>query len=474
MYIAICMAEGENVHKLMDCIHQQKTQYPCLCDCYHNPFDCLENFVAGRYDALFFDSQLSPSNVTEITQADGQIRLVALVEDHDDAPSEMQGIWGFLSNPAKPVFVRSLLERLHQETTTRDSHSIAIKARGKVLRIPFDHIEYVEALGRNIIFHLTDGREEEVVGTLSGYADRLLELPDFVKTHRSYLVNLRCVQKLTKEGIHTATGAFVPVAVNGYAQFKKDYMQSMMLLPDVEPTKPAPPSQLAPHILLVDDDGVELERWGGVLLAQGCVVATATNEETALCLLGKQRYDCVILDVQLGSGSGFDLHQRIKHLTHAPVLYLSTLGDFEHQARGFQGGGVDYITKDVSGELFWLKVQSRIKASTAPLTTASCGYLVLHIDTREATLGGIPLPLTVVEFNLLHLFVRNPNTIYAPTELYRRIWGKDTGDIEQVIQLHLSSLSQKLNQVSPHHRYIKAVWGKGYRLDPDSRGGDVS
>lgn len=455
-------------------LYQQKRTVTFSCRFYINDFDLLCDFVPGEYDALFLSGNKSDSVIEELKPKDEQIRFIRIVSLDQNTADTGLNFWYCLPEPLDTLFLFPVLDRLMGEISRKDEAGMVIKTKGSVMRLAFSQIEYVEVIGRSILFHLCDGKQEEVPGTFSDYEARLLQWPDFIKVHRAYIVNLRHIAKLNAEGILTRSGCWVPVSKHLYPQLKKDYLGSLML-PETEgisqQDKPAPAAANCESryvILLVDDEQQERLRWSQVLIEHGCVVHTADNAETALTLAGQARFDCVILDVNLGSVSGFDLCAKLQEITGAPIFYLSSLTDTEHQTKGFLTGGMDYITKDVTPELFWLKVQSRIKTACALRSELFSGSLCLDLKERKAFLKGRTLPLTTVEFDLLHLLMQNPGTTYTPNKLYELIWGNRQWDDGHTVQLHLSQLCRKLENVGTGHRFIETIWGEGYRFIPEA------
>ncbi len=435
---------------------------------YSNDIDFLYDFIPGEYDAIFLDGDKTDSLIKEIRQKDSRIRFIGIVPFRDDAVDIAKNLWYCLPKPVSALFLFPVLDRLLEEINHKDETGMVIKTKNSVLHLAFSQIEYVEVIGRSIVFHLLGGKQEEIPGTFSDYEARLLQWPDFIKVHRAYIVNLRHIAKLTAEGVLTKSDSWVPVSKHLYPQLKKDYLGNL-LLPEAENPEERK-KQVADHscdrytILLVDDEESERLRWTQVLLAHDCIVRTADCKETALSLAVQERFDCVLLDVNLGNICGFDLCDQLKQLTGAPILYLSTLSDNEHQTKGFLTGGMDYITKDVAPQLFWLKVESRIKTAGAIRSELSSGSLRLDLKDRKAYLKGQALPLTTVEFDLLHLLMQNEGSSYAPNKLYELIWGSREWDDGHTVQLHLSQLCRKLESVETGHRFIESVWGEGYRF----------
>lgn len=434
------------------------------CRVFKSELDLLCELSPGDYDALFL-GELHTGLAEEISARDGRIRIVGITSSGAEGDKLSLGLWYCLPETMSALFLFPMLDRLLAERQESESAGMVIKTKAAVLHLPFARIEYAEVLGRTIFFHLTDGTVEEITGTFSDYEARLLQWPNFVKVHRAYIVNLRHIAKLKADSILTAYGCTVPVSERLYPQLRKDYLSSLNL-PGGEIAPAEPPSEtLAGYaILLVDNEEAERQRWSAVLAEHGCRVRTADTGDAALELAERERFDCVVLDVNMGREQGFDLCAALGERTGAPVVYLSTLMDVSYQERGFLTGGADYITKDVSPALFWMKLEKRIQTAAELRAELVAGELRLDLKGRTAYLQGQRLSLTAVEFDLLHLLAQHPGAAYSPEKLYTLIWGSRQWDDGHTVQLHISKLCRKLEAVDPRHAYIETVWGKGYRF----------
>ena len=450
--------------------YRQERGSSFTCQFYKNELDLLSEYTPGAYDVLVF-SGVSDAAMQEIRGRDRQIRLVNIVPAGTGYKDTPENLWYCLPEPLEKLFLSPMLDKLFAEVQGNTQTGMIVKTRFSVLHLPFDRLEFVEVLGRTILFHLTDGSTEEASGTFAEYEARLLQWPDFFKVHRAYIVNLRYIAKLTTDGIQTRFGCSVPVAARLYVQLRRNYLSSLML-PGTELTQGEPAAEVPSeygglyHILLVDDEESERLRWSEALLARGCTVRTADTGAAALALAARERFDCVVLDVNMGRERGFDLCAALGEATGAPVVFLSVLTDYKNQEQGFLTGGTDYITKDVSADLFWLKLETRIKLAGERRAELCSGGLRLELKGRRAFLQGQSLALTSVEFDLLHLLMQSPGTVHSPERLYRQIWGSRQWDDGHTVQFHLSQLCGKLEAADGHRRYMETVWGKGYRFVP--------
>lgn len=473
MHIAVYIKNEKTCDLLLELFrtYEEENGYPIKYSLFRSDTDLVCNFMGGEYDAIFFHDIHYGNLTDELREKDRRVRLVRIAPINT-VLLHSEDVWYCLAEPLNRTFVFPVLNRLKEDTEQQLEAGLLIKSRGSIMQLAFSRIEYAEVMGRTVFFYLIDGTTEEVLGTFSDFENRLLNWPDFVKVHRAFIINLRYVQKLESSGILTSSGHSVPISKHLYAQFKKAYLCHML---DSETKTEGLESshriekadaKVGYSVLLVDDEETERLHWSQVLMAHGCTIQTADNGETALQIANQEHYDCVVLDVKLGDECGFDLCAVLAEKTGAPVIFLSSLDDSESQTQGFLSGGIDYITKDSTDALFWLKIETRIKMSRAGKVELKSGELKMNLQQRKVFLAEQEVNLTVVEFELLSLMMQNPNVVFAPTRLYEVIWGAKQWDGGQGIQLHLSLLSRKLVNIFKRHSFIETVWGSGYRFVP--------
>lgn len=224
------------------------------------------------------------------------------------------------------------------------------------------------------------------------------------------------------------------------------------------------------NLLLIDDEITLLNPRKKFLMDKGCFVDIAQNELQAISLLSENIYHCILLDVLLEETNGYDLCLRIKELSEAPIVFLSNLSDEESQKQGFLSGGDDYIEKQCSFDLFWLKLQKRIEVHTKDDQSAILNYdpLIINIKNRKVMLQKQIITLTNLEFDILVLLASSPEKIFSIDEVYTQIWGMDTLNQMQTVQVHISRLRCKLEKAFPRHCFLQTTWRKGYCFVPIS------
>lgn len=220
------------------------------------------------------------------------------------------------------------------------------------------------------------------------------------------------------------------------------------------------------RFLMIDDEPWLLLARKAFLEGKGCRVETAQTPEEAARLLAGSSFDLILLDVKMPGVSGFDLCGQLMARTRAPVVFLSSLTEEADQLRGFAAGGADYIPKDCPQELFWAKVQARLRLDREAETVRAFPPLSLDFQCQRAAMNGADLALTQSEFSLLALLSSRPRQVWTVEELYRALWGPNGPVDAQIVQGHLSRMRRKLERAFSRHEFIETVWGKGYRFLP--------
>ena len=220
-------------------------------------------------------------------------------------------------------------------------------------------------------------------------------------------------------------------------------------------------------ILLVDDDPKDRIFWADILRRHGCMVKTAESGEEALRLVATETYDTVLLDVMIPGEDGFATCERLHSMVNTPIIFLSSFTEADSQLKGFASGGIDYITKNTPAELFWAKVETRIKLTMSDRTQFCYGALLLDLAARRALMEENDLSLTPTEFEILQHISEQAEHIFTPEELFHMVWSGQTWDGGQLVQTHMSRLRRKLEKAYEKHCFIETVWGQGYRFVPE-------
>ncbi|HWE88744.1 MAG TPA: response regulator transcription factor [Pseudonocardiaceae bacterium] len=227
------------------------------------------------------------------------------------------------------------------------------------------------------------------------------------------------------------------------------------------------------RVLVVDDDVTVRDVVRRYLEHAGYRVAVAGDGEHALRIAAESAPDLVVLDLMLPGMDGLEVCRRLHAAGAMPVVMLTALGEEEDRIAGLRLGADDYVTKPFSPRELVLRVGSVLRRANGgdpvrhterPAELAD-GELRLDIDARRATVAGLPLPLTVREFDLLAFLIANPGSAFTRAELLERVWGWDFGD-QSTVTVHVRRLREKIEPDPARPARIATVWGVGYRYDP--------
>ena len=225
---------------------------------------------------------------------------------------------------------------------------------------------------------------------------------------------------------------------------------------------------MAKRVLVVDDEKLIVKGIRFSLEQDGMEVECAYDGEEALRLASEQSFDMILLDVMLPKLDGFEVCQQIRGFSDVPIVMLTARGDDMDKILGLDYGADDYITKPFN----ILEVKARIKAimrRTSPTkqesgkpATIESGDITLDTDSRRIYLNGRDIDLTSKEFDLMLLFVKNPDKVYGREELLSTIWGSDYPGDARTVDVHIRRLREKLEPNPSEPKYIRTRWGAGY------------
>ncbi len=483
MRIAVCDDDEREISRIRELMTEYQVSRKISVDCHYfmNSTDFLCELKGGEYDLVLLDVLMPGTGgigaAQELRKLDENVRLIFVSASPEFAvESYSVGAYYYLLKPISADSFFKLLDKVRGELSVQTEQGFIIKSREGVGRIVFSALAYVEVINKTVFFHLADGVVREVTATLADFEEKLMSRPEFLKTHRSYLVNLRYIQAIDINCVVMKNGDRIPLSRQRRGQVQDAYMR--FLIREGTETGASAAGRPEPtdgpwRILLVDDDPADRIVWADILQRHGCIVQLADNGEDALRLAAEAPCDCVLLDVMIPGENGFSVCERFHKLMDIPVIFLSCLTEPDKQVEGFVSGGIDYITKDTSAELFWTKVETRIRLAKSERTQMSYGPLLLDLTKRRVWMDGEELLLTPVEFDILYRFAKNAGHIFTPEEIYGMIWSGQPWDGGQLVQMHMSRLRRKLEKAWSGHHFIETVWGQGYRFVP-AKNPDIS
>lgn len=482
MRIAICDDEETELSHLSELIAKYEISRGINIDChsFHNGIDFLSTIKGGEYDLVLLDVLMPGISGMQIAQElrklDENVKLIFVSASPEFAmESYSVGAYHYLLKPTDTSALYPLLDRVENELSMQKEQKLILKTREGVVGVSFTSLEYVEVINKSVSIHLADGSIRNVSSTLADFEEMLLLRPEFLKTHRSYLVNLSYIKSVDMNCVVTKNGHRIPVSRQRRNQVQETYIRFLhregitVSTPNAQAAASFTNSEYSDglwRILLVDDDAAARNFWADVLQTHGCAVHLAENGRKALSLAANVFYDCILLDVIIPGENGFLICEELHKLTNTPIIFLSCLTESGKQLEGFSAGGIDYITKDTPPELFWAKVETRIKLSKSNRTGFCYGPLLLDLAERRALIDKRELLLTPIEFDILWRLSEHAEHIVTPEEIFDMVWPGLPWDGGQTVQTHMSKLRRKLEKAWSGHHFIEIVWGQGYRFVP--------
>ncbi len=221
-------------------------------------------------------------------------------------------------------------------------------------------------------------------------------------------------------------------------------------------------------ILLVDDDPIILENNQTFFRSMGYEVICTKTAETAEEIILSNALDCVILDVDLPGGNGFELCEKIRTKTGLPIVFLSGYTEEESRVRGLSVGGDDYVCKPYSLTELELRVRARIRAGRAaqPPKSLTYGSFSIHPSSCSASCGSRSVDFSSYEFEVLYFLAKHPGELFTPEQIYDSVWKAPMNKGQKSLQVIMGRIRRKLYDICPDHDYIQTKRYKGYLFVP--------
>lgn len=225
------------------------------------------------------------------------------------------------------------------------------------------------------------------------------------------------------------------------------------------------------HILLVEDDSSIQEMVETYLSKEGFQITIASDGEEGVLAFLKGSFDLIILDIMMPKLDGLEVVRIIREKSAVPILMMSAKDTDVDKAIGLGLGADDYICKPFSMIELAARVKAGIRRSTKYAATEQKEERIaigdLKIDPINFTVhkNEKQLKLTLKEFEILKLFVKNQNRVFTKAQIYNLIWSEEYYGDDNVINVHMRRLREKIEDDPSHPKYIKTLWGIGYKLE---------
>jgi DNA-binding response OmpR family regulator len=229
------------------------------------------------------------------------------------------------------------------------------------------------------------------------------------------------------------------------------------------------------NILVCDDEKDIVSALKIYLTAEGYKVFEAYNGEEAVATVDKEDIHLVLLDIMMPKMDGITAIAKIRELSNVPVILLTAKSEDTDKILGLNVGADDYVTKPFNPVEVMARVRSNIRryiqlggGEVRPMRIV-IGGIVLDDNEKIVTLDGEEISLTPREYDILRLFMQSPGNVFSPKEIYRKVWREMPLNAENAVAVHIRHLREKLEINPAEPRYIKVVWGQGYKIERDTK-----
>ncbi|AQR94591.1 response regulator transcription factor [Clostridium saccharoperbutylacetonicum] len=224
------------------------------------------------------------------------------------------------------------------------------------------------------------------------------------------------------------------------------------------------------NILVVDDDKSIRNLIKVYLENDGYNIMEAPNGEEALRMVDENTFDLIILDVMMPVLDGISACIKIRENHTMPIIFLSAKDEEIHKIEGLTVGADDYITKPFGSMELIARVKAQLRRYTKfnvePQNSSSITIeeLTINFDTHEVTVRDEKIKLTPKEFDILECLAKNKGVVFSVQKLYETIWNEKFAVSDTSIVVHITNLRQKIELDPKNPKYIKTVWGVGYKI----------
>lgn len=228
------------------------------------------------------------------------------------------------------------------------------------------------------------------------------------------------------------------------------------------------------NILVCDDEKDIVAALKIYLTADGYQVFEAYSGREAVDILNKEEIHLVLMDIMMPEMDGISAMVKIRETSNVPVILLTAKSEDTDKILGLTMGADDYVTKPFNP----VELQARVKSQLRRYMLLGGGNIkeekedVLCIGgielcdrTKSVTLDGEPVSLTRTEYDILKLLMEYPGQVFSPNQIYENVWQDNPYGTENTVAVHIRHLREKVEYNPAEPRYLKVVWGRGYKIE---------
>ena len=227
------------------------------------------------------------------------------------------------------------------------------------------------------------------------------------------------------------------------------------------------------HILICDDQPDIVNALKIYLTPEGYVLHEAFTGKQALEIVRSEDIHLILMDIMMPGMDGITATARIREISNAPIILLTAKSETEDKVLGLNVGADDYITKPFVPVEVLARVRSQLRryaklgsrAEEPASDQLTIGGITLDDRTKTVLVEGDRVSLTPTEYAILHLLMMNPGKVYSTKNLYESVWQETALGSEGAVAVHIRHLREKIEINPSEPRYLKVVWGQGYKIE---------
>lgn len=229
------------------------------------------------------------------------------------------------------------------------------------------------------------------------------------------------------------------------------------------------------HILICDDEQDIVNALKIYLSAPDFKLFEANTGAQALAQMEQEDIHLILMDIMMPEMDGISAMQKIRERSNVPIILLTAKSEDTDKILGLNTGADDYITKPFHPMEVTARVRSQLRrylqlgGRTAEPERYVIGGIELNDNTKEVLLDGEAVSLTPTEYDILKLLMENPGKVYSPKEIYRIVWKEAPLGSDNTVAVHIRHLREKIEINPAEPRYLKVVWGQGYKMEKGVR-----
>lgn len=225
------------------------------------------------------------------------------------------------------------------------------------------------------------------------------------------------------------------------------------------------------NVLVCDDEKDIVSALRIYLTSEGHNVLEASNGKEAVEIVSRQEIHLVLMDIMMPIMDGISAMVKIREISNVPVILLTAKGEDTDKVLGLNVGADDYVTKPFNPVELQARVKSQLRRymqlGSGAKDTAKMRMGGIEIDdkAKEVTLDGEKVNLTRTEYDILKLLMDHPGQVFSPNQIYEKVWKDNPYGTENTVAVHIRHLREKIEYNPQEPRFLKVVWGRGYKME---------